>query len=139
MLPLRLTIVLSLSGVALWGLFSLLENLRAPELLRSPKAVVVKGCDPIESDDARRMCPQLFCQKALLDARLLPPQSSFTTTVDQRARTQQLIGGFARVASSEPASFACVLERGKILSARVIDEAELEALASEPDGWKASP
>ena len=139
MLPLRLTIFLSLSGVALWGLFSLLENLRAPELLRSPKAVVVKGCDPIESDDARRMCPQLFCQKALLDARLLPPQSSFTTTIDQRARTQQLIGGFARVASSEPASFACVLERGKILSARVIDEAELEALASGPDGWEAGP
>jgi hypothetical protein len=138
-LPLRLTIVLSLSGVALWGLLSLLENLRAPELLRSPRAVVVKGCDPIESDDARRMCPQLFCQKALLDARLLPPKSSFTTTIDRRVRKQQLVGGVARVAGSHPASYACVLERGKIVSARLVDDAELQALASEPDGWKDPP
>jgi hypothetical protein len=138
-LSLRLVIVLSLSGVALWGLFSLLENLREPELLRSPKAVVVKGCEPMDSDDARRMCPQLFCQKALLDARLVPPRSSFTPTIDRHARKRQLIGGLARVAGSDAASYACVLDRRKVVSARIVDHAELEMLASEPDAWETLP
>lgn len=71
MLSLRLAIFAALSAVALWGLFSLLDTLREPELLRSPRAVVVKGCDPIESEQAARLCPQLFCQKSLLDARAL--------------------------------------------------------------------
>ena len=139
MLSLRLAIILSLSGVALWGLFSLLENLREPELLRSAKVVVVKGCDPIETDEARRMCPQLFCQKALLDARVVPLQSSFETTLDRRTPARQLIGGMTRVAGWAPAPYACVLEHGKVVSARSVDAAELDTLASEEEAWEASP
>ena len=139
MLSLRLAILLSLSGVALWGLFSLLENLREPELLRSPKAIVVKGCDPIETDEARRMCPQLFCQKALLDARVVPTQSSFETTLDRRTPEQQVIGGVARVAGSAATPYACVLEHGKIVSARTIDAAEIDLLADEDGAWDTSP
>jgi hypothetical protein len=123
----------------LWGLFSLLENLREPELLRSPKAVVVKGCDPIETDEARRMCPQLFCQKALLDARVVPAQASFETTLDRGAPRRRLIGGVARVAGSEAAHYACVLEQGKVVSARAIDAAELDSLADADDAWETSP
>jgi hypothetical protein len=139
LLSLRLAIFLSLSGVALWGLFSLLENLREPELLRSPKAVVVKGCDPIETDEARRMCPQLFCQKALLDARVVSMQSQFETTLERRAPGERLIGGVARVAGSAAIPYACVLEHGKVVSARTIDAAELDSLADEEDAWEASP
>ena len=75
MLSLRLVIFAALFGVALWGLFSLLDNLREPELLRSAKAIVVKGCDPIESAEAQQLCPQLFCQKFLLDGRAVPPRA----------------------------------------------------------------
>ena len=135
MLPLRLIIVLSLFGVALWGLFSLLENLREPELLRSTKAVVVKGCDPPESEDAQRVCPQLLCQKALLDARLLPIKTDFSVTIDTRAGTQQLIGGSAHSGDAEDASFACILERGKPVNADVVDEIQLQELASQPGDW----
>ncbi|WP_161828992.1 hypothetical protein, partial [Steroidobacter agaridevorans] len=63
MLPLRLAIFAGVFGIALSGLFWLLGNLEEPELLRSKKMVVVKGCDPIEGEDAARICPQLFCQK----------------------------------------------------------------------------
>jgi hypothetical protein len=130
-LSLRLVIFAALSGVALWGLFSLLDNLREPELLRSPKAVVVKGCNPIESDDAVRLCPQLICQKALLDARIFPLRAQFEITVDRRTPSRQLIGGVVRENASEAGRFACVVENNKATSARAVDPADLDALANE--------
>jgi hypothetical protein len=130
-LSLRLVIFAALSGVALWGLFSLLDNLREPELLRSPKAVVVKGCDPIESDDAVRLCPQLICQKALLDARIFPLRAQFEITVDRRTPSRQLIGGVVRENASEAGRFACVVENNKATSARAVDPEDLDALANE--------
>jgi hypothetical protein len=130
-LSLRLVIFAALSGVALWGLFSLLDNLREPELLRSPKAVVVKGCNPIESDDAVRLCPQLICQKALLDARIFPLRAQFEITVDRRTPSRQLIGGVVRENASEAGRFACVVENNKATSARAVDPEDLDALANE--------
>jgi hypothetical protein len=131
-LSLRLAIFAALSGVALWGLFSLLDNLREPELLRSPKAVVVKGCDTIESDDAVRLCPQLICQKALLDARVFPLRARFEITVDRRTPSQQFVGGVVREnAAKEAGRFACVIENNKATLARAVDPEELDALANQ--------
>ncbi|MGH8178855.1 MAG: hypothetical protein ACREV5_21560 [Steroidobacter sp.] len=140
MLSLRFFIVMSLSGVALWGLFSLLENLRKPELLRSAKAIVIKGCDPIETDEAARLCPQLFCQKSLLDTRAFPLKSHFEVTVDLAAASQRLIGGVVRDnAATQVGRFACLLESDKGPIARAVDQAELDALAHQPDKWSLEP
>jgi hypothetical protein len=131
-LSLRLVIFAALSGVALWGLFSLLDNLREPELLRSPKAVVVKGCDPIESDDAVRLCPQLICQKALLDARLFPLRARFEITVDRTTASRRFVGGVVREnGSAESGRFACVVENNRATLARAVDPAELDTLANQ--------
>jgi len=131
-LSLRLVIFAALAGVALWGLFSLLDNLREPELLRSPKAIVIKGCEPMESDDARRLCPQLICQKALLDARLFPLRAQFEITVDRRTASRQFFGGVARAnGSKEAGRFACVLEHNKATLARAVDPEDLDALANQ--------
>ena len=134
MLSLRLLIFAGLFAVALWGLFSLLGNLREPELLRSTKAVVIKGCDPMESDDARRLCPQLFCQKALLETRAFPLKAAFAITVDRRDGERQLLGGDAH-ADAVSGQFACILERNKVLSARAVAASELAALMTQPGGW----
>ena len=140
MLSLRLIIFALVGGVALWALFSLLDNLREPELLRSAKAVVVKGCDPIETDEAIQACPALFCQKALLDARAVPPRSKFTVTADKRAHERQLVTGTATTdAAGTAATFACVLERNKVVSARLVDGEQMNALASQDDGWTIEP
>src|ERR1044072_9008773 len=96
MLPLRLAIFAAIFGIALSGLFWLLGNLSEPELLRSKKSVVVKGCAPIEDDDAARLCPQLFCQKYLLDTKAVELRYRFEVTVDQRAGARHLIGGVAK-------------------------------------------
>lgn len=134
MLPLRFAIFASLAAICLWGLFSLLENLREPELLRSPKVVVVKGCEPIETDNAARTCPQLFCQKAILDAKLMPLRAQFQTTVQRRGEDQVLIAGIAAAPSSQR-HFACILENNKVSAARLLEPAEFEALSAEPDDW----
>jgi hypothetical protein len=135
-LSLRLVIFAGLSGIALWGLFSLLDTLREPELLRSAKSVLVKGCDPLESADAVRLCPQLFCQKFLLDGRMLPPRAVFKVTVDTKSGNEHLIGGLIGTAPtrSEP-HFACVLRDNKVLAGRVLDAAGLDALSVQPAGW----
>ena len=136
MLSLRLIIFASLSGIALWGLFSLLDNLREPELLRSTKAVVAKGCDPIESAQAQQVCPQLFCQKFLLERRGLPLRSVFNVTVDTRADNEHLIGGIVQTGSADTDQrFACLLRDQKIADGQIVEGAHLEELAEQPANW----
>jgi hypothetical protein len=135
-LSLRLVIFASISAIALWGLFSLLDNLREPELLRTGETLVVKGCDPIESQDARRLCPQLFCRKFLLDARTVATRDTFEFTVDTRAGSEQLVGG--RIGASQPAGeqrFACILRNDKVTAGRLLDAAGLDALSAQPASW----
>jgi hypothetical protein len=136
MLSLRFAIFACLAGVCLWGLFSLLENLRAPALLRSPKAVVVKGCDPIETQEAEVTCPQLFCEKAVLDAKLVPLRSRFEITTQRRSDQRHLIGALARAEGSDPPlQIACIVENNKVLAARLVQKQELDTLAAQSDGW----
>jgi hypothetical protein len=135
-LSLRLVIFAAISAIALWGLFSLLDNLREPELLRSAKAIVVKGCEPMESDQARQLCPQLFCQKFLLDGRGVPLRSVFKVTVDTTAGNEHLIGGIVQTGSADSEQrFACILRDHKVAAGRVVDGAHLEALAAQPSNW----
>jgi len=134
-----MVIFAALSGIALWGLFSLLDQLREPELLRSAKAIVVKGCDPIESSQARQLCPQLFCQKFLLDGRSVPLRSAFKVTVDTRAGNEQLIGGVVQTGATDSEQrFACILRDRKVAEGSVVDGAHLEALAAQPANWALS-
>lgn len=136
MLSLRLIIFAALSGIALWGLFSLLDNLREPELLRSTKAVVAKGCDPIESAQAQQVCPQLFCQKFLLEKRGLPLRSVFNVTVDTKAGNEHLIGGIVQTGSADTDQrFACLLRDQKIADGQIVEGAHLEELAAQPANW----
>jgi hypothetical protein len=128
MLSFRMILVTIAAGVCLWGLFALLENLREPELLRSPKVIVVKGCEPMESDEAIRLCPHLQCQKALLDSKQVPLSTRFQVTADERRRrpeTGQAIHVIAGTASSpDPVAmevhFECELEDGRVLTAKVM-------------------
>jgi hypothetical protein len=132
--PLRLALVASVAGIALWGLFSLLDNLRKPELLRTQKVFIVKGCEPMESDEARRLCPQLFCEKALLESKAVTRSAQFQITVDRTAATMHLLGGRTQGTGSE-GSFACVLDNQKVVGARLMDSALLESLAAQDGDW----
>ena len=130
MLPLRLAIFAGVFGIALSGLFWLLGNLQEPELLRSKKAVIVKGCDPIEDRDAARICPRLFCQKHLLDTKVFELRYRFDVTVDERFEREHLIGGTARPFVAKPGdgpvrSFACVLEGNRVVSSQALSGEEL--------------
>jgi hypothetical protein len=140
MLSLRLAIFGLVAGIALWSLFSLLDMLREPELLRSTKAIVVKGCDPIESDEATRACPALFCQKALLDARTVSLRVKFSVSNDKRAGERHLItGAAANDATAQSDLYACVLERNKVVSAKLVDATVLEDLARQDADWELAP
>ena len=140
MLSLRLVIFAAISGIALWGLFSLLDNLREPELLRSAKVILVKGCDPMESAQARQLCPQLYCQKFLLEGRRLPLRSVFKVTVDTTSGSEHLIGGVVQTgAADSDQRFACILRDVKVTSGQLIDGAHLEALAAQPANWSLTP
>lgn len=129
MLPLRFFVFASLAGICLWGLFSLLENLHEPELLRSPKAVVVKGCNPIETQEAMRLCHQLFCEKALLDSKIVPRSARFEVTIQKTTGAAELIGGVVTSKSEAKRHFACVLDRGIVTSKAILSPTELETLA----------
>ena len=137
MLPLRLAIFAAVFGIALSGLFWLLGNLSEPELLRSKKAVVIKGCDPIEGELAARLCPQLFCQKYLLDAKAVPLRYRFDVTLDEHSGPTHRIGGIAKPfiagkGNDPELYFACVLEQGEVAEGRTVSDVELEAFGSMP-------
>ena len=130
MLTLRFFMLASLAGICLWGLLSLLENLREPELLRSPKAVVVKGCDRLETPEAVRVCPQLLCQKALLESNEVARSTRFEVTLQRKANATELIGGNVLADTEANRHFACVLENGVIKTKGIVSSAELDALAA---------
>ncbi|HEY5754955.1 MAG TPA: hypothetical protein VIU34_03985 [Steroidobacter sp.] len=131
MLPLRLAIFAGIFGIALSGLFWLLGNLDEPELLRSKKVVVVKGCDPVEGEDAARVCPQLFCQKHLLDTKVFELRYRFIVTLDQRSGGEHVIGGTAKPFVAKPGdsplerSFVCVLDGVRVVESRALSADEL--------------
>ncbi len=136
MLSLRLAIFAALFSIALWGLFSLLDTLREPQLLHSEKSILVKGCEPMESEEAQRLCPQLFCQKFLLDGRSLPLRAVFNVTVDTKAGDEHLIGGVVSTgAADSDQRFACILHGRRVAAGRVLDGKHLDALAEQPANW----
>jgi hypothetical protein len=107
--------------------------LREPELLRSPKATVVKGCDPIETSDAARLCPQFFCQKALLDAQLVPRSTRFEVTVQRKSKDSELIGGVLTGGAELKGNFACILSGDLVTGKTILSSDDLETLAAAPE------
>lgn len=138
MLSFRFVIVTAVAGVSLWGLFSLLDTLREPALLRAEKSTVIKGCEVLDSEETRAVCPQLFCQKAVIEARLVSYKTRFAVTVDQEdGEGMRLIGGNAGInPSTKPtAHFACLVDAAKVVAVNLVERAELEELAEQPGDW----
>jgi hypothetical protein len=138
-LAFRFALVASLSAIALWGLFSLLDNLKEPELLRSSRAVVVKGCDPIATDQARKVCPGLKCQKAVLDAKLVPLREKLHIEIERTSGPERLIIGVASSSSGAHQSFACLLEHDNVTAARLVSPEDIELLLAEDSDWDLQP
>lgn len=123
MLPVRLAVVTAIAAVCLWGLFSLLDNLSEPGLLRTERAVVVKGCEA-PPPDTQSLCAQLRCQKSVLDQKRVPLLTRFDVLrtdhwIGGRAidpRTQTTLGYFACKAASAP------------VAAQWLDERQFQAL-----------
>lgn len=125
MLSLRIIIVAGLAGIAFWGLFQLLDNLKEPGLLRTDKAIVVKGCDSLDDHaDAPRLCPQFLCQKAVLDRRLVPRDAQFTMNVDETLEGQRFVGGTVAATGQ---TFECIMSGLKVIDAGLIADSETAA------------
>ena len=136
MLAIRFALFASLGAIALWGLFSLLDNLKEPELLRSPRAVVLKGCDPIESPEAATLCAALRCQKLLLDSKAVPLSTRFQVEHERAADDLRLVTGQALAAdSSDVHFFACTVERDANVIAKLFTRGEVAALLSQDGDW----
>lgn len=136
MLALRFALFASLGAIALWGLFSLLDNLKEPELLRSPRAVVLKGCDPAESDEARTLCAALRCQKTLLDSKTVPLRTRFEVDAERMKDATRLITGRARTDdSSGDQPFACTVTHEVNVTAKLSTREELDTLLDQDGGW----
>ena len=119
MLSLRMLIVAGLAGIAFWGLFQLLDNLKEPGLLRTSKAAAVKGCGSLdEHKDAARLCPQFLCQKALIDRKLAALDSRFEMIASEGPYPERVVRGTI-VGTGQ--SFECTLSELKVTDARIID------------------
>ena len=123
MLSLRMVIVAGIAGICFWGLFQLLNNLREPGLLRTTKAVAVKGCGSLDDHkDAPRFCPQYICEKALIDRKLVALDAQFTITRDEAVDSERVVEG--TIANTGQA-FECKLAGLKLLKAELIRESAL--------------
>ena len=132
MLSFRMFVFCGVAGFGLWGLFNLLDNLKQPELLRSAKAIVVKGCDARNTPEAIQACPRLFCQKALLESKVVPLKTRFTVTLDKADAKTHLVAG----TTQDGQSFACLLEQNKVTASRLITAQESSGLDAQQGGWQ---
>lgn len=137
MLSFRMILTVIAAGLCLWGLFSLLDNLNEPGLLRSEDRAVVKGCDSLDSEETLQACPPLLCQKALFDAKSFPARSILKVTVDLTNGPQRLIAVSADDSANTPAAneFICVMRREKVLLSRAATPAEIEGAVAMQGGW----
>ena len=145
MLALRFALFASLGAIALWGLFSLLDNLKEPELLRSARATVLKGCEAPEapevlSPEIVSRCAALRCQKALLDAKAVPLSTRFQIDEERVAGERRLVTGQGRAQDApEALFFACTLQREANVVAKVLTREEVIELAAQDGGWSLEP
>jgi hypothetical protein len=135
MLSFRLMLASVAAGIALWGLFSLLDNLNEPGLLRSADRAVVKGCETLDSEETEQMCPPLFCQRALFNARSFSQKSVLRVTVDMQRGAQRLIAVSATDAGAAPAEFVCVMQRDEVLVSRPARSDEIQKAAAAGGDW----
>lgn len=136
MLALRFALVGSLGAIALWGLFSLLDNLKQPQLLRSDRAVVLKGCDPMETHEAKQRCPALRCQKALLDAKLVPLRAALDLQHERVSADERLVIGSARFKAQAQQEFGCVLRADQVLWVALLSREEIDELLAQDGHWQ---
>lgn len=124
------------AGIALWGLFSLLDNLNEPGLLRSAERAVVKGCEALDSEESGKLCPPLFCQKALFDAKSFSQRSILRVTADVTRGAERLIAVSATEGgNASAAQFVCVMQQGKVLLSRRARADEISNALESPGGW----
>lgn len=138
MLALRFALFASLGAIALWGLFSLLGNLKEPELLRSARATVLKGCESPESPEFVAKCAALRCQKALLDAKAVPLSTRFQIDIDDErvAGDLRLVTGQGRAQdAADSLFFACTLQREANVRAKVLTREEVIELVAQEGDW----
>lgn len=137
MLNLRSGLVLTAAALCLWALYSLLSSLKDPGLLRSEKAAVLKGCDDLNDSDIRHACVPLLCEKALLDAKLVPWNARFDVRTHRASDADidfDIVGGTVD-ATSKPRmnSFGCLLEGNHVKLRDVFDPEALQAFISDAD------
>ena len=101
-------IVAGVAGICLWGLFSLLDNLKEPGLLRTTKGIAVKGCSSLDGHaDAPKLCPSLLCQKALVDRKLVKLDDPIEIANDATDGASRVI---TAVISGTTQQFECVVD-----------------------------
>ena len=139
-LAIRFALFASLGAIALWGLFSLLDNLKEPELLRSARATVLKGCESPESPEIESKCAALRCQKALLDTKAVPLSTRFQIDHERVAGETRLVTGQGRAQDApEALFFACTLQREANVVAKVLTREEVIELADQEGEWSLEP
>ena len=113
-----------IGGICLWGLFSLVENLKEPALLRTTKGVAVKGCATLDAhEDAPKLCPAFLCQKALVDRKLATPENKAEITADEAQGADRLIQG-RLIETNE--QFECVVAGVVVRTAELIATRDLD-------------
>lgn len=138
MLSFRFVMLTTAASVCLWGLFSLLDALGDPGTLRAEPNTQIRGCELLDNDESRAVCPQLFCQRAVIQTKQVSYKSRFAVTVDREEGGKRLIGGnVSNKAPTDPsAAFICVLENTRIVAVKVTSRAGLEELAAQSGDWR---
>jgi hypothetical protein len=137
MLNLRSGLVLTAAALCLWALYSLLTSLKEPGLLRSQKAAALKGCDVLNDVEVRRACVPLICEKALLDAKLVPWDARFTVQLHRASvadpQFELVTGQVNATAQSNANGFACLVRDAQVSARQLADEQQLDAFIRAAD------
>jgi hypothetical protein len=138
MLSFRFVMVTATACACLWGLLALLDTLGDPGTLRAATNAPIRGCELLDNEESRAVCPQLFCQQAVIETKQVSDRSRFAVTVDREAGGKRLIGGnISNKAPTDPsAAFVCVLENTRIVAVKVTSRARLEELAAQSGDWR---
>ena len=119
MLSIRMIVFAGIAGICLWGLFTLLENLKEPALLRTTKGIAIKGCVSLDDhEDGPTLCPSFLCQKALVDRKLVRLEDRVEITSDVPEGADRLVVGRLVGTTRE---FECVVQGVTVTDAALVE------------------
>lgn len=113
----------------------------APAIADRNGEVSIENCNEPRNENARNVCPSLFCKKGIHDSGNLPDgywlteKGRIKTEGDARTAIYGEVNYSGEQGNSDQTNYACILSGDQVLETRLMSRGEWKQLEKQHDWW----